>query len=101
MATTTHIESTGPVKPKERSIILDALRGLALLGICLADSGYGSEESYRFMQESGIEAFVKYNRFHKEQRPRYTPNPLPCGKSPLQCARGLLLLSNPCLLGYL
>lgn len=37
MTTTTHIESTGPVKPKERSIILDALRGLALLGICLAN----------------------------------------------------------------
>ena len=27
------------------------------------------------MQENGIEAFVKYNYFHKEQRPRYTPNP--------------------------
>ncbi|WP_223801989.1 transposase, partial [Lentilactobacillus hilgardii] len=29
----------------------------------------------RFMQENGIEAFIKYNYFHKEQRPRYTPNP--------------------------
>ncbi len=27
------------------------------------------------MQENGIEAFIKYNYFHKEQRPRYTPNP--------------------------
>ena len=41
----------------------------------MADSGYGSEENYRSMQENGIEAFVKYNYFHKEQRPRYTPNP--------------------------
>lgn len=41
----------------------------------IADSGYGSEENYRFMQENGIEAFVKYNFFHKEQRPRYVPNP--------------------------
>ena len=41
----------------------------------MADSGYGSVENYRFMQERGIEAFVKYNFFHKEQRPRYTPNP--------------------------
>lgn len=41
----------------------------------MADSGYGSEENYRFMQENGIEAFIKYNYFHKEQRPRYTPNP--------------------------
>ena len=41
----------------------------------VADSGYGSEENYRFMQDNGIEAFVKYNYFHKEQRPRHTPNP--------------------------
>ena len=27
------------------------------------------------MQENGIEAFVKYNFFHKEQRPRYAPDP--------------------------
>ena len=46
-----------------------------LPGIGVADSGYGLEENYRFMQENGIEAFVKYNYFHKEQRPRYTPNP--------------------------
>lgn len=41
----------------------------------VADAGYGSEENYRFMQENGIEAFVKYNYFHKEQRPRYVPDP--------------------------
>ena len=46
-----------------------------LPAIGVADSGYGSEENYRFMQENGIEAFVKYNYFHKEQRPRYTSNP--------------------------
>ena len=40
-----------------------------------ADSGYGSEENYRFMEEHGIEAFVKYNRFHIEQRPRYVQDP--------------------------
>ena len=41
----------------------------------VADSGYSSEENYRFMEENAIEAFVKYNFFHKEQRPRYTPDP--------------------------
>lgn len=40
-----------------------------------ADSGYGSEENYRFMDDNGIEAFVKYDWFHKEQRPRYQPDP--------------------------
>lgn len=41
----------------------------------VADSGYGSEENYRFMEESGIEAYVKYNWFHREQRMHYEPNP--------------------------
>lgn len=43
--------------------------------IAVADSGYGSEENYRFMDEAGMEAYVKYNRFHLEQRPRYKPSP--------------------------
>ena len=43
--------------------------------IGVADSGYGSEENYRFMEEAGIEAYVKYNWFHREQRMHYEPNP--------------------------
>jgi hypothetical protein len=31
-----------------------------------ADAGYGSEENCRLMEENGIEAYVKYNYFHKE-----------------------------------
>lgn len=46
-----------------------------LPGVVVADAGYGSEENYRFMEEAGIEAYVKYNRFHIEHRPRYRPNP--------------------------
>lgn len=46
-----------------------------LPSVAVADSGYGSEENYRFMEEAGMEAYVKYNRFHLEQRPRYKPNP--------------------------
>ena len=33
-----------------------------------ADSGYGSEENYAFMEKNDTEAFVKYNYFHKEQK---------------------------------
>jgi len=36
--------------------------------IVVADAGYGSEENYEFMQEHNIEAYVKYNYFHKEQK---------------------------------
>ena len=31
-----------------------------------ADAGYGSEENYSFMDANGMEAYVKYNYFHKE-----------------------------------
>ncbi len=41
----------------------------------VADSGYGSEENYWFMEGNGTEAFVKYNWFHKQQKPRYNPDP--------------------------
>ena len=41
----------------------------------VADSGYGSEENYRFMAENSMEAYVKYNYFHMEQRPRFRPDP--------------------------
>ena len=46
-----------------------------LPGTGVADSGYGSEENYRFMDGAGIEAYVKYNWFHREQRMHYEPNP--------------------------
>ena len=36
--------------------------------IVVADAGYGSEQNYEFMENTGIEAFVKYNYFHKEQK---------------------------------
>ena len=40
----------------------------------IADAGYGSEENYEFMEISKIEAFVKYNYFHKEQKRRFKEN---------------------------
>ena len=41
----------------------------------VADSGYGSEENYRFMSGNDMEAYVKYNYFHMKQRPRFKPDP--------------------------
>jgi len=40
----------------------------------IADSGYGSEENYEFMEQNNIEAFVKYNYFHKEQTRSFRNN---------------------------
>jgi hypothetical protein len=36
--------------------------------VVVADAGYGSEQNYEFMESKGIEAYVKYNYFHKEQK---------------------------------
>lgn len=40
----------------------------------VADAGYGSEENYELMENEGIEAFVKYNFFHKEQKRKMKDN---------------------------
>lgn len=35
------------------------------------DAGYGSEENYEYLEENGIDAYVKYNTFDKEQDQNY------------------------------
>ncbi len=41
----------------------------------IADAGYGSEENYELMEGKNIEAYVKYNYFHKEQKRKQKNNP--------------------------
>ena len=33
----------------------------------VADAGYGSEQNYEYLEGEGVEAFVKYSYFHREQ----------------------------------
>jgi hypothetical protein len=40
----------------------------------VADAGYGSEENYEFMENNDIEAYVKYNYFHAEQKKKFREN---------------------------
>jgi len=42
--------------------------------VVVADAGYGSEQNYEFMENSGMEAYVKYNYFHKEQKRAWKKN---------------------------
>jgi transposase len=42
--------------------------------VAVADAGYGSEENYEFMEKNDIEAFVKYNYFHAEQKEKFKEN---------------------------
>lgn len=41
----------------------------------IADAGYGSEENYEYLKKQEIEAYVKFNMFHKEQKTSYKENP--------------------------
>jgi transposase len=41
----------------------------------IADSGYGNEENYAYLNQEQVGNYVKYNTFGKEQRPRYKPDP--------------------------
>ncbi len=41
--------------------------------IC-ADAGYGSQENYNLLETNHIEAYVKYNYFHQEQKRKFKNN---------------------------
>lgn len=41
----------------------------------VADAGYGSEENYEMLEKKEVEAYVKYNYFHKEQKRKIKNNP--------------------------
>ena len=41
----------------------------------VTDAGYGSEENYEMLEAKGIDAYVKYNYFHKEQKRSIKNNP--------------------------
>ena len=43
--------------------------------VLVADAGYGSEENYQYLEENGVEAFVKYNYFHVEQSKKWKSDP--------------------------
>lgn len=61
--------SIGPVRSKERYIILDALRGLALFGICLANFpefslySFLNNEATAAMPTAGIDRIVRYLQY--------------------------------------
>ena len=40
----------------------------------IADSAYGSEENYAYLNQEQVGNYLKYNFFGKEQRPRYKPD---------------------------
>lgn len=61
--------SIGPVRSKERYILLDALRGLALFGICLANFpefslySFLNNEAMAAMPTAGIDSILRYLQY--------------------------------------
>jgi transposase len=43
--------------------------------ILIADAGYGSEQNYEYLEKNGVEAFVKFNNFDKENTRKWKVNP--------------------------
>lgn len=43
--------------------------------VLVADAGYGSHENYEYLENNQIEAYVKFNNFHKEQSRKWKENP--------------------------
>ncbi len=46
-----------------------------LPGALVADAGYGSEQNYKYLEDNNIEAYVKFNNFHKEQCQKWKEDP--------------------------
>lgn len=41
----------------------------------VADSGYGNEQNYEYLENNSIDAYVKYTMFHKELKRKFTKDP--------------------------
>jgi hypothetical protein len=67
-------------KPSDTTTLIPHLEGFKkqygrLPETLTADAGYGSQENYTFLEDNQVEAFVKYNYFHHEQRTNKTDEP--------------------------
>jgi transposase len=60
----------------------------------VADSAYGSEENYAYLEQTGIEAYVKYNTFHQETKPRHKPNPFAAEHMPYDATQDVFTCPN-------
>ena len=41
----------------------------------VADSGYGNEQNYEYLEKHSVDAYVKYTMFHQELKRKYAKNP--------------------------
>lgn len=60
----------------------------------IADSAYGSEENYTYLEREGIQPFVKYNTFYQETKPGRNPNPFAAENMPYDAAQDIFTCPN-------
>lgn len=60
----------------------------------IADSAYGSEENYDYLEREKMAAYVKYNTFHQETKPRHKPNPFAAEQMPHDAAQDAFTCPN-------
>lgn len=66
----------------------------------IADSAYGSEENYAYLENAGMQAFVKYTTFHQETKPRPTRKRFAAESMPYDQAQDAFTCPNGQLLRY-
>ena len=71
------VSYTLPRRAGDAACMIEHLRRTSgdLPRVVVSDAGYGSEENYAYLQSHGVEAFVKYNMFHKEQKRSFKADP--------------------------
>ncbi len=67
------IHSTVHQRPGDTACMIDHLESLKrfighIPDNVVADAGYGSEQNYAYLEAEDVNAYVKYNYFHKEQK---------------------------------
>jgi len=60
----------------------------------IADSAYGSEENYDYLEREKMAAYVKYNTFHQETKARHKPNPFAAEQMPYDKTQDVFTCPN-------
>lgn len=82
---------------------LDKLKGWLgrLPNKVISDAGYGSEENYHYLESEQLGNYLKYASFHKEQKPRYRPDPFRAENMPYDPEQDQFTCPNGRVLNFL
>ena len=67
----------------------------------IADSAYGSEENYSYLEQEQVGNYLKYNTFYQEHRPHFQPKPFDANFWPYDAQQDTFTCPNAQSLHYL